>query len=151
MIKYTDTAIGFREVPDETSLLINISNCPHHCKGCHTPYLQQDIGKPLTDTEMVLLLQRYCNEITCVCFMGDGGDPKRIAELEVLCKKFDLKTALYTGSNHATPYMNPNLDYLKLGSYIEEMGGLDKDTTNQRLYKISNNEIEDLTPKFWEK
>ena len=47
MLKYVNTAITFAEFPDEISLLINISNCPCHCKGCHSAYLAEDIGEPL--------------------------------------------------------------------------------------------------------
>ena len=47
MLKYVDTKVTFSEVPDEISLCISISNCPNHCKGCHSPYLAEDIGKPL--------------------------------------------------------------------------------------------------------
>ena len=48
MIKYTETQVTFSEVPDEISLCINISNCPHRCKNCHSPHLQEDIGEELT-------------------------------------------------------------------------------------------------------
>ena len=44
MLKYVNTEITFSEVPDEITLCINISNCPCHCKGCHSPYLAEDIG-----------------------------------------------------------------------------------------------------------
>ena len=47
MIKYTEYIIGYREFPDEMSLLINISGCPNHCPGCHSKYLQEDIGEEL--------------------------------------------------------------------------------------------------------
>ena len=47
MLKYVDTLVSFQEVPDEISLCINISNCPCHCDGCHSPYLADDIGEYL--------------------------------------------------------------------------------------------------------
>ena len=47
-MKYCETAITFSEVPDEVTLCINISNCPCHCKGCHSAYLAEDIGEELT-------------------------------------------------------------------------------------------------------
>ena len=48
------------------------------------------------------------------------------------------------------------LDYLKIGHYDEELGGLDKETTNQRLYKVicedkDGNSLHDITPMFWRK
>ena len=38
-MKYTDTQVTFSEFPDEIALCINISNCPWHCPGCHSPEL----------------------------------------------------------------------------------------------------------------
>ena len=49
-------------------------------------------------------------------------------------------------------------DYIKLGHYDEELGGLNKETTNQRLYKITHEvledgvkklEFKDITHLFW--
>ena len=39
MLKYVDSQITFREIPDEITLCINISNCPFRCKGCHSKEL----------------------------------------------------------------------------------------------------------------
>lgn len=43
---------------------------------------------------------------------------------------------------------------IKLGPYIEELGGLDNPKTNQRLYKIVKDSdsiwtFEDITNMFW--
>ena len=48
MLKYVDTLVTFSEVPDEITLCLNISNCPCHCKNCHSSYLAEDIGEGLT-------------------------------------------------------------------------------------------------------
>ena len=37
MLKYSNYEITFAEVPDEISLCINLTNCPHKCIGCHSP------------------------------------------------------------------------------------------------------------------
>ena len=50
MIKYVNTEVVFQEIPDETTLAINISGCPCHCPGCHSSYLWEDVGTPLTPT-----------------------------------------------------------------------------------------------------
>ena len=55
MIKYKETQVTFSEVPDEISLCINISNCPHRCKGCHSPYLQEDVGYELTPSGLSVM------------------------------------------------------------------------------------------------
>ena len=98
MIKYTDTQVVFEEIPNEITLAINISNCQHHCEGCHSPYLREDIGTELTEEE----LERLINDnmgITCVAFMGEGNDLNALFSLgvEVKCE-FDLKVAIYSGS-----------------------------------------------------
>ena len=58
MLKYHSTYIGFREIPDEISLCINLTNCPNNCKGCHSPWLLEDIGIPLTYNEILNLIKR---------------------------------------------------------------------------------------------
>lgn len=46
-IKYVECAVTLAEVPHEVCLTISISNCAFRCHGCHSPYLQQDVGEPL--------------------------------------------------------------------------------------------------------
>ena len=43
-MKIYNTQVVLREFPDEITLALNISNCPNRCKGCHSPYLQEDQG-----------------------------------------------------------------------------------------------------------
>lgn len=57
-LKYVEYAVTMEEVPTEISLTISISNCRFRCYGCHSAYLQQDIGKPLLP-ELMTLLRRY--------------------------------------------------------------------------------------------
>ena len=45
--KYVEAAVTLAEVPKEISLTISVSNCRFRCCGCHSPYLQKDIGRPL--------------------------------------------------------------------------------------------------------
>ena len=42
-----------------------------------------------------------------------------------------------------------NFDYIKLGPYIEQLGGLNSASTNQRFYRIQNNEMIDMTNIFY--
>ena len=57
-LKYVEYAVTLEEVPTEISLTISISNCRFRCHGCHSAYLQQDVGKPLL-LDLTALLRRY--------------------------------------------------------------------------------------------
>lgn len=57
-LKYVEYAVTLEEVPTEICLTISISNCRFHCHGCHSAYLQQDVGKPLLP-DLMTLLCRY--------------------------------------------------------------------------------------------
>ena len=132
----------FEEIPSEISLGINISNCPYSCKGCHSPELQQDIGEHLTKDELTRLIQnekigeKYL--ISCVLFMG-GDQHSELLYLLKLVKEFDLKAALYTGSDDVDIRLKKQLDYLKTGLYVEELGSLKSVNTNQKLVQFVDN------------
>ena len=152
MLKYINYQVTFSEVPNEISLCINITNCPCHCKGCHSPYLAEDIGEELSRDSLINLIRR--NEgITCVCFMGGDSNPADINYLARLIKLLSwskLKVAWYSGRSWLPPEIYlPWFDYIKLGQYIEELGPLNKPTTNQRFYKIEKNKLVDITNLFW--
>lgn len=148
-MKYLDTAITFREFPDEISLCINITNCSFHCPGCHSPELWEDIGIELTVEELDKLIKSN-KGITLVGFMG--GLPKEINELAEYIKNVDppLKVGWYYGGTNIPSEINlENFDYIKTGPYIESKGPLDNPNTNQRMYKIMYKELIDITYRFW--
>ena len=159
-MKYTDTEIVFREFPDEITLAINISNCPIHCKGCHSPELWNDVGERLTYTKLDELIDNSPG-ITCVGFMGGDSDPKYINGLAfyINMNHPKLKVGWYSGKETFSKDIEPELfDYIKTGPYIEELGGLDSPTTNQQLFKKERVSLEsgeitygwvDITSKFW--
>lgn len=150
MLKYVDAQVVFREIPDEITLAISISNCPNNCDGCHSPHLKDDIGEPLNIEALHTML--FENKgITCICFMGGNSD---MMYLETLCKYIkdnfpEIKTAWYSGRYEITYSLLDVLDYWKAGPYIKEKGGLDNPNTNQRLYKVKDRNREDITFKFW--
>ena len=47
-MKFLTQGIVFSEIPDEITLELGISNCPFRCEGCHSPFLQKDVGIELT-------------------------------------------------------------------------------------------------------
>ena len=159
MLKYVETLIGFSEIPDEITLCINISNCICNCKGCHSPYLAEDIGEELTCSKLEELLKAN-KGITCVSFMGGDIDPAGIVGLAKYIKTFypGLKVAWYSGRQELPKHFNLEpFNFIKLGPYIKELGGLDSKITNQKMYQRVNKEFddlylngfEDITYKFW--
>lgn len=155
MLKYVDTLVSFQEVPDEISLCINISNCPNNCPGCHSAYLKDDIGTPLTYTELMRILKDI-RGITCVCFMGGDKEPWEIQRLAQFIREKGLKVAWYSGKQELHEDIRlANFDYVKLGPYVEELGPLTSRTTNQVMYKIDHLAdrpfVVDITSRFWKK
>lgn len=152
MIKYVDSSIVFQEVPGEVSLALSISNCPLRCLYCHSAHLRKDIGTPLTIDVLQSLLDStrspHTDEYTITCVLFFGGDQhEELPSLLSYCHAQGLKTCLYTGRSEVPSGISNELDYLKVGAYIEELGDLSKPTTNQRLYRLSDNT--DLTNLFW--
>ncbi len=152
MLRFHNYDIVFQEVPGEVALAINISNCPNGCKGCHSPYLMEDKGETLNENVLNELLEKYGNAITCICFMGGDSNPQEVERLSVFLHETTnnrIKTAWYSGKQHlpencALQYFN----FIKLGPYIEHLGGLDCASTNQRFYRIKNEIMEDITNQF---
>lgn len=156
-MKYVDAKVVFREVPDEVTLAVNISNCPVKCPGCHSSYLTQDIGDTL-DTEALSQLIKNNPGISCVSFMGGDADPAFVRELALWAKSEypGMKTCWYSGRGleNARPYLDA-LDFVKVGPFIDEYGPLDSKTTNQHFYRISHSgndiSLTDITSVFQEK
>lgn len=161
MLKYVNTDVVFQEIPNETTLAINISNCPCHCKGCHSSYLAGDIGTELTAHSLLELLKKN-KGITCVAMMGGDSEPQEVEYFSELVRNIaGLRYAWYSGRQELPKNIDiSKFNYIKLGPYIEELGGLKSPTTNQRLYEIKmckeldekGNPIyvlEDITEVFW--
>ena len=151
MLKYYNYDIVFQEIPDEVTLAVNITHCPHRCVGCHSPHLRHNIGNVLDAPTLDKLLSKYGQQITCVCFMGGDRQPKDVATLaKYLRQNTKLKVAWYSGNDIIPRYANL-FDYIKIGGYRADLGGLNSRTTNQRLYRYTNGHSEDITDRFWKK
>ena len=148
MLKVASFDIVFQEIPGEVTLALNLSNCPCHCPGCHSPHLADDIGEPLDEPLLNDLFARYGKMITCIAFMGGDSDPEEVAIWAEYVKKGGWKTAWYSGRTNY-PKDERAFDYVKLGPYIESLGGLKSEKTNQRLYKRVGDSWEDITSSFW--
>lgn len=154
MLKYIEFCVSHMEVPGESALCIYISGCPNRCVNCHYPELQSpDEGESLAQyfDDIVAL---YRSQISCVCFMGEGECSDRSQkELIGYVRKIHsekLLSCLYSGRNCKIESWMKEFDYIKIGSYKEELGPLSERTTNQKLYMKTGFGYQNITSRFWE-
>ncbi len=151
MIKYNEYNIVLEEIPDCVTLAIELTQCPHHCVGCHSPWQQENIGKHLTTSEIDRLFKEN-DGFNCFLFSGES-QPDDLQELlslnEYIKQNYpNIKTAIYSGYPYVKNEYKYKFDYIKYGPYIEKFGPLNVNTTNQRLLKLINNEYIDITYMF---
>jgi len=150
MLKYTTYDIVFQEVPNEITLAINISGCPHHCEGCHSKYLWNYTGNYVR-YDLSKIIKKYIGMITCVCFMGGDQNLEEVNAILTNIKDiYHLKTCIYSGLDNMddVAILIPQLDYLKIGRYDKRFGGLNSKITNQVFYKVVDCKLEDITSVF---
>ena len=142
-LKYNGYTIVLQEVPDEISLVFNISGCPHKCEGCHSKYLWEYDGEYLHES-FDRIVNEYSQYITCVCFMGGDQNKEELLVYLKKAKKKNLKTCLYTGCDNLNELsiLKDYCDYIKCGKYIESLKtdnniqyGVKLATSNQMFYK----------------
>ena len=139
----------FQEVPGEISLALSISGCPINCIGCHSSETHnKEFGKVLDETEMKRLLKKH-KHISTVLFYGGEWLLSELKMLMEMVINKGLKVALYSGFELS--YFNEDLlemvDFIKVGRYKEDLGGLQSPNTNQRFYKSDNGILEEI--KFY--
>ncbi len=153
MLKYANYSVVFQEIPDETTLSVNITNCPCHCPGCHSSYLWKDEGTTLDENAIDSLIETFGKDITCIALMGGDADPASVADIALHIKeKHDwCKVAWYSGRQYIPHTIDRKLfDYIKIGPYIEHLGGLKSKKTNQKLLKrLKDGTFENITYLFW--
>ena len=150
MIKYVPqmTSVVMEEIPDRVTLAVDISCCRGNCEGCHSPFLREDIGDPLTE-EVIDTLVKDNFGVDCFLFLGEGQDPETLLRLAEHVKSLGLKAALYSGRSEVEPTFWETFDYIKTGPYLPDRGPLNRETTNQRLYRRTGEGWEDITSRFW--
>lgn len=150
-LKYLGYSIVFQEVPDEVTLAINISGCPHKCEGCHSKYLWEYEGNYISD-DLYGIINKYDGLITCVCFMGGEQNPLDLCYCLNIVRQLGLKTCLYSGVDRLHYLIAIGVsdlcDYIKIGHYDKQLGGLDSPTTNQRFFSRIDDNLIDTTYKF---
>lgn len=150
-LRYKGYSIVLQEIPNEITLALNICGCPYKCKGCHSQYLWDNDGALLGEKDIENLLDKYGFSLTCVCFMGGDWELEELKKLNDIIKKYGLKTAIYSGSDRLETLISLrelNFDYIKIGSYQKEFGGLNSKNTNQKMYMLKNGKYIDITKNF---
>lgn len=142
------TNVVLEEIPDRVTLAVEISNCQGNCKGCHSPFLKQDVGEELTHKVMASLIRANFG-INCFLFLGEGNDRAALLDAAAYLREAfpQIETALYSGRVEVEDDIYEAFDYVKTGPYLEEFGPLNDKTTNQRLYYHRV----DITSRFWRK
>ena len=140
--------IAFQEVPNEVSLILSISGCPARCVGCHSIDLWKDKNGVFLSEELFLsYLKMYEGLLTCVCFFGGEWQKEQLIKLLRIARSHNLKTCLYSGEKGIPEDIEMHLTYLKLGPWIESLGGLESIHTNQRIMNLETGEV--LNHYFW--
>lgn len=151
MLRYHNFDIVFAEIPDETTLAINLTGCPNRCPGCHSPHLQREAGRKLDERELAALLDHYGRTVTCVCFMGGDAAPEEVERLARWVHRTwpRLRVGWYSGREQLPEGVSLEaFDYIKLGPWIEACGPLTSPSTNQRLYHVVDGRMTDITARF---
>ena len=152
MLKYHTIDISCRAIPNEVSLVFNITGCTIKCPGCNERTLWKDKGIALTLKELRSILQNYSSSITCVCFMGGEHEPEEINMLARFVKHnySCLRTAWYSGLDEISKEIDfCNFNYLKIGAYQAFKGALGTIGTNQRVFEVTEDyALIDITDKY---
>lgn len=153
MLYYIEVGLSHREVPEECSICIYISGCKNSCAHCHYSDLQRiDYGEPLSE-HYNSIIDLYLRKASCVCFLGEGAgtyeEQNEFTDYVEYAHARGLKVCLYSGRDVGIESWMYQFDYLKLGSYKVDLGGLDSATTNQRLYRKDSDRFIDITSVFW--
>lgn len=144
MLQYYRKDVCFQEVPNEISLSFSIVGCPRNCKNCSWKNtINKEKKKNLSNSTYSMFLNKYKGLASCVLFLGGEWEEEDLINKLKMAKEKGYKTCLYTGCelNQISNNLKSNLDFIKVGSYIEELGGLSNPNTNQRFIDLINNKI----------
>jgi len=141
IVKMIMDRIVYQEVPNEVSLLFQISGCQLKCKGCHSPELwNKNFGTELSNDFYRERILKYEGLITCIVFFGGEWSPDELIEKLKIAREYNLKTCLYTGETRVSPNILEHLDFIKAGPWMEERGGLNSKSTNQIFINLNTGE-----------
>lgn len=136
--------LALQEIPGEISVVIPLNYCGHCCSGCHSPVFQdKDAGRLITTSLFDDTLIKYERKASCVLLFNGEYELESLYCLIDIAKTHKFKVALYSGYElEELPLkLVDALDYWKVGSYKQELGGLAEVGTNQRLYSKTDGDI----------
>ena len=140
-MRFLREEIVFQEVPNETSLLFHITNCPHNCNNCHARSINKaDVGQKLTDQLFTDIILKYRNLVTCILFWGGEWEEDQLFSKLKIAQDHYFKTCLYSGQITISEQLRSRLNYVKLGPYIPHLGGLESSKTNQVFINLDTGE-----------
>jgi len=144
-MKFVQETVVFSEIPNEIALCYSISGCGGFCSGCHSQELwkEDETHKNLSTALLINKLNTYKGMITSICFLGGEWHLKEMVDLLKISKKYNLKTCLYTSRNNLEDIemeLLALLDFVKIGEYKKELGGLNSLNTNQRFLNVKTGE-----------
>jgi len=132
-----DKTITYQEVPDKICFTIFVAGCKNNCKNCSWKGKFDKISNfGLEDFEKEIKEKK--DYVDVIVFLGGEWLDNFVDYLKV-AKRNGFETCLYTGLDDVNNEIKSNLDYLKVGKYIEERGSLFSRNTNQRFYDLKNN------------
>jgi anaerobic ribonucleoside-triphosphate reductase activating protein len=129
--------VVLQEVPDEITICFNISGCPIGCPGCswkNTTIKPRELTRELY-TE---ILTQNTGLASCIAFMGGEWKRAELIALLTIAKSYGFKTCLYTGQTTIDVEILKLLNFIKLGPWRANLGGLDSKETNQAFFKLEN-------------
>lgn len=138
-MQYLTPQVVFQELPNHVALAFTICGCPLKCEGCHSEHTwQQNLGETLTPARFIHHLNRYLGYIDSVVFFGGEWHLSELIELLNIAKQQKLITCLYSGFEKLPKRLYQQLDYLKLGAWQQQRGGLAEPNTNQRFIDVKS-------------
>lgn len=141
-MNYSDIEIVLQEVPGEISICFTITGCEIQCKGCHSTHLwKKENGKELSIEKYLEILKKYKGFASCVLFMGGEWHLNELIQYLKTAKSMGFKTCLYTGESKVENKLASELTWLKTGGWVQNLGGLGAEFTNQKFIEVKTNKI----------
>ena len=138
--------ITLKELPGELAVFFEIGNCTQRCPGCHSKHLWLTPETEVKDLTSLKDMIRYAKSqkrrgATAIVLMGGTTNNIKRHHLMMAVRLLSavLPVGIYSGDTKDTEthsllmHFTP-LKWLKTGSYIEALGGLEAfGRTNQEL------------------